>query len=241
MGKPNSKIKMIPWINFLFILLFLIKCANTTTAELKKVSLENSLSHQKTITIKLNNFKDLKTKVKVSLQNLNSFAAENYKYEAEYSFQQTIEGDSITLEIPEGKFVGSISLLPSQTTPFYKSIQGFHTIYFGTNKNYAKSDYKEPNCFLNYFQGTQLFLLKSSANFCPILDLTEKNKNFEFSIPKEDELNPERTLWGLYLSISSAFAPAFVYYPYAPFLAFHGIFGATQNVVMIQLDKHDLY
>lgn len=241
MGRANSNLKMIPWIQFLFILLFLIKCANTTTAELKKVSKEDSVSDRKTITIKLNNFKDLKTKVMVSLQNLNSFAAENYKYEAEYFYHQTIEGDSITIEVPEGNFVGSISLLPSQTTPFYKSISGFHTIYFGTNEYYAKNDFKDLNCYLRYMHGNSFVLSKASANFCPILDLTEKNRNFELSIPKGEELNPERTFFGLYISIRSAFAPAFVYYPYAPFLVLHGIFGFTQNVVMIQLDKHDLY
>lgn len=199
------------------------------------------MSNQKTITIKLNNFKDLKTKVIVSLQNLKSFEAENYKYEAEYFYNQTIEGDSIILAIPEGNFVGSITLLPSQTTPYYKSISGYHTIYFGTNENYGKNELKDLNCYLRYLRGNSILYSKATANFCPILDLTEKNKNFEFSIPKEELLNPAGTFFGLYLSIRTAFVPAFVYYPYAPFLVFHGIFGVTQNVVLIQLDKHDLF
>lgn len=224
----------------LFILLLFFNCTNATK-ELKRIGLEDSLSSQKTITIKLNHFKDFKTKVIVSFQNLKSFEAENNKYEAEYFYNESIDGDSIILEIPEGKFVGSISLLSSQVTPFYKSIRGYHTIYFGTNEKYAINEFKELNCYLRHLKGNSILFPKSTANFCPILDLTEKNKKLEFSIPKVEELNAEGTLWGLYISISSAFAPAFVYYPYAPFLAFHGYFGATQNFVMIQLEKHDLY
>lgn len=80
---------MIQFTKFILILLLLFNCSSASK-ELKKVSLEDSISGQKTITIKLNQFKDLTTKVIVSLQNIKSFAAENYKYEEEFSYHLSL-------------------------------------------------------------------------------------------------------------------------------------------------------
>ncbi|TGM19059.1 hypothetical protein EHQ82_10965 [Leptospira selangorensis] len=189
--------------------------------------------NHKTISIKLINFKELKTKIKINLQLIEYISKENFKFGSKYSFIETIEGDSINIEIPTGKCVGTIELFSSKTIPFYKRYTGFNTIYFGINENRTKLDFHTDKCYPKAFYSYRMLNSLQNAIFCNDLKIDDKNYSFRFTAKDETNLNETRTIGLTYVGISTGLSEAFVYYPYAPFILISGFFGFTQNDIVI--------
>lgn len=230
---PDTRMKT---IFLIFVIAFsLISCSTKETIKLRLVE---KTEKERFIRIKLNNFRNFKTEVSLVLQEYNSFQSENYKFESQYNFDETINGDFIDIQIPKGEYVGSLKITSTNLIPYYKKTKGYHAMYFGLNRHYTTFEASEANC--NFTKGYMQMAMPShySIHYCKNLELSHNNKTFEFSLFESDQINPEHTFFSLFASLSLGTSSTFVLYPYAPFLILQGFLGLTQNDIFIHLDHY---
>ncbi|EKJ87075.1 hypothetical protein CLV96_1180 [Leptospira meyeri] len=223
----------------IFVIAFSIICCSTKdTIKLNRLNPEVKNETDRFIRIKLNNFRNFKTEISLVLQDYKSFQSENYKFESQYSFEETTDGEFIDIQIPKGDYVGSLKLTSTNLIPYYKRTKGYHVLSFGLNRNDTTLKTSLANC--NFSKGYAQMGTPSHYSFhtCENLELSYNNKTFEFSLSEPDQINPESTILSLFASFSLGTSSTFALYPYAPFLVFHGFFGLTQKDIFIHLDHY---
>ncbi|TGM03571.1 hypothetical protein EHQ79_06225 [Leptospira jelokensis] len=193
-----------------------------------------SIEKSQIITIKFNNLKDHKSRIIINLQEIEYDSDETFKFGYKYYLNEKTENDQLKIKIPTGKYVGSIQLISSKTTPFLNSYTGYNTIYFGVNENHEKIIFKRPKCFPKSSYSYRFINTLLNSTFCNDLDMINSGYTVQFSANSDTSFNESRTLWLTYLGISSGFAKAFAYYPYAPILFMTGYFGFLHNDIYIR-------
>ncbi|TGM73337.1 hypothetical protein EHR01_14165 [Leptospira mtsangambouensis] len=200
---------------------------------MEKVELQKSSDENKIIEISLVNFPKMKTEIEIELQSIEYFSEDSYRFGSKYSFSEEIIGDKINIEIPNGKFVGSIQVKLSKTIPFYKNYYGIHTIYFGMNEKRIKEKFSNEKCSSEYSFSIKLAKSLKYHNFCDDLDVINKKYKLKFLTNDRTEFNPTRTVALTYAGVSIGLTKSFQHYPYAPFLLLASYFGFFLNDVDI--------
>ncbi|TGK76974.1 hypothetical protein [Leptospira kanakyensis] len=226
-------------ITIFIIALFLFSCSSNEIKDLKNIYSGIKTDENRFVRIKLNNFKDFKTKIIVNFQDYESFAAENFKYEQKFDLNQSdVNGDYIDVPMPKGIFIGSITLITKNHTPFYKNITGFYQIFFGVDSNYSLYNASKHDCRSEIRKNAFQIPKTYNTNFCNSLDLSNSNKIITVSLDQIEKINPESTILLLYTSISIGTAKYLSQYPYAPFLIIHTFLGITQNDILINFENY---
>lgn len=223
----------------LFFCFFTLTCSTSNEIKLFTTTSTEFKENYSSLFIKFSNFEELKTKIKVDLQLVEYIADDNYKFGSKYTFSDSIENDFINIEIPQGRYVGTIELISSKTIPFYKKINGHHTIYFGKNQYDNKIDLKTDKCYINKFYSQSLIDSSRNGLFCNDLLVTDKTKSIKVNATKETNFNVTKTLFFNYIGVRSGFLDAFAYYSYAPFLLISGIFGFIQYDFDISAEMYE--
>ncbi|WP_210413536.1 hypothetical protein, partial [Leptospira selangorensis] len=174
-----------------------------------------------------------KMKTEIELQSIEYFSEDNYRFGSKYLFSKEIIGDKINIEIPNGKFVGSIQIKISKTIPFYKNYFGIHTIYFGINEKRIKEKFSNGKCSSEYSFSIKLAKSSKYHNFCDDLDVENRKYKLKFLTNDKTEFNTTRTLALMYAGVSIGLTKSFQHYPYAPFLLLTSYFGFFLNDVDI--------
>ncbi|TGL87929.1 hypothetical protein [Leptospira congkakensis] len=217
-----------------------MNCSTNDTINLNKQKPEAKNEKDRFIRIKLNNFKNSKTEISLGLQEYNSFQSENYKFEPQYTFHETIDGDFIDIQIPKGEYVGSLKITSTNLIPYYTRIKGYHELFFGLNRHDTTLETSGANCHFRKTYRQMGTPSQYSIHTCKNLELSYNNKTFEFSLSEPDQINSESTILSLFSSFWLGRSSIFVLYPYAPFLVFHGFFGLVQKDIFIHLDHYGI-
>ncbi|MCW7467883.1 hypothetical protein ND810_18960 [Leptospira levettii] len=221
-------------IKFLLIsFTFSFSCSTTDELKLKKEEFQKFSDKNKIIEISLLSFPKMKTEIYIELQSIEYFSEDSYRFGSKYSFSEEIIGDKINIEIPNGKFVGSIQVKISKTVPFYKNYFGIHTIYFGMNEKRIKEKFSNGKCSSEYSFSIKLAKSSKYNNYCDDLDVENKKYILKFLTNDKTEFNPSRTLALAYAGVSIGLTKSFTNYPYVPFLLLTSYFGFFLNDVEI--------
>lgn len=235
----NTRIDLI--VPFFVLVFFIFSCSTkNNTIPLKRILPETKNEKDRFIRIKLNNFQNFKTEITLTLQEYKSFQSENYKFEPQYTFSESTKDEFVDIQLPKGEYVGSLEIRATHLIPYYRKTTGYHSMYFGVNGNYTTFEASDFDCkFRKSYRsiGNPNYY---SINHCKNLELSYNNKTFEFSLSETNQMNPERTLYGLFISLSLGRSASFVFYPYAPFLVIQGFFGLTQNEIFINFDRYGI-
>ncbi|TGM82523.1 hypothetical protein [Leptospira bouyouniensis] len=223
-------------IKVTFICLISISCTSSNELKLNFDLNSESTERYQIISIKFHNFQNFKNRIIIKLQKIEYTSDENFQFGSNYTYNERIENELIEVRIPNGKYVGTIELIYSKTTPFYKGYFGISTIYFGINENMEKIQFQKAKCYPKKSYGYRFFNSLQYSIFCSDLNISDKNYTLLYTKNNDTTLNEPRTLWLTYLGISSGFAKTFVYYPYAPMLMMSGYFGFLQNDIDIEAE-----
>ncbi|MCW7490973.1 hypothetical protein [Leptospira meyeri] len=211
-------------------------CLSRTATRLEERPLKIFENNFSNLIIKINNRKDSRIHIDFYIQDLESFEKNNTQFLPIYYFSESFKSDRIDFSVPNGKYVGFLTISSRENAFFNKTIFGFHTVYFGINKDYKKSNYTSEGCsqLKQYDYDLDRILKKTHCND---FDINKKESVFEFSISENDEINSMRTFLLLWPSFSFAALQGPQQYPYAVFLILQGLFGFTARDTLINFDN----
>ncbi len=211
--------------NILHFLLLLINCASVSDIKLSKSDAKEISENNKIIEIEFSNFIDLKKEIHIELDSIEYISKDYYRFGQKYIFSEEILQDHVKIKIPNGTYVGSIKVTASKTIPFYKSLFGTQTIFFGINNSRLKVNYPEINCSNLKPLSNNLSPSNQNSIFCNDLIMNTKNYKINFLIEDNIELNSFRTLALGYAGISLGLSRTLQNYPYAPLVLLSSYFG----------------
>ncbi|WP_232227620.1 hypothetical protein [Leptospira wolbachii] len=220
--------------NLIIIVSFQISCSTPNETKINNTDLKDTSKENVTIEINFTKLTEVTKEIEINLQTIDYISKDDFKFGSKFKFSENINGNKLKIEIPKGKYVGSIGVKVSNTTPFYSNLSGLHTVYFGINEKRSKENIINEKC--NSIESYSLRKLKYSknSNFCDDLDVSNKKYSINFISDKKIDFNPTRTLTFTYVGVSIGLAKLFQHYQLAPILLISGYFGFIQNDIEIK-------
>ncbi|PJZ43756.1 hypothetical protein [Leptospira brenneri] len=223
-----------------WIICLSLTCLSRTATRLEEKPLKTFESNFSNFTVKINNRKDSRIYIDLYIQDVESFEKNNTQFLPIYYFSESFKSDKIDFAVPNGKYIGFLSITLLDNAFFNRTITGYHTVYFGINKDHKKANYSGDKCSQLKKYDYDFDRITKNTH-CSEIEITKKETILEFSISENDEINSLRTLLLLWPSFSYAALQGPQQYPYAVFLIMQGFFGFTARDTLINFDNFDSF
>ncbi len=214
----------------LFILPFLIlKCANSNAKSLSIVENEFLSEGRSNFTIILKEFVNVKPTVNIKLMRKDNYLKLNNEFSSELEYEGILSNNKTIFQIPNGDYVGSITISKKDLIPFYTSVE--RKTIINIKDKFSKS-LQENYC--NEFTTHTIYSVFVNYD-CNTINFSNSNVSLILVLNKNEILSEEKTGFFWLAGILAGFSPMLINHPYAGVLFYTGLGGAVQYWQKIEL------